>query len=249
MVALDQEVSVISTRLKVSAFSVLRTLVIAVPLAAGLAACAPTPAEEARAGERLDSNTGTTVTLMPKPVELIVDRDHGQKTDPFAYLAPFETNRMGAHELYLWVSAPQVEGPLGIPQVYCGRGSRSSSIPRAEHVKEMGLSGPPYKLPAPWSVQWYFKLSGEVLDCLAARRKTADRHHRTAKPSLIASAPTRRPSPAWAISRSECGRSASSRSSVPTSSTFGTTISVPARISLKSTSGLYCWSSHIGSRW
>jgi hypothetical protein len=31
----------------------------------------------------------------------------------------------------------------------------------------MGLSTAPYALPAPWSTQWYFKLSGEVLDCLA----------------------------------------------------------------------------------
>ncbi len=60
----------------------------------------------------LDANTGTTVTVMPKPVELIVDKARGTKTDPFAYVAPFETNRMGSHELYLWVSAPQVAGPL-----------------------------------------------------------------------------------------------------------------------------------------
>jgi hypothetical protein len=131
-----------------------------------LAGCAPTPVEEAEAGERLDSNTGTTLTLMPRPVEFILDRTGGAKTDPFAYLAPFETNRMGAHELFLWVSAPQVTGALGTPQVFCGE-ELIQLEPVTPDLKAMGLSGPPYKLPAPWSVQWYFKLSGEVLDCFA----------------------------------------------------------------------------------
>jgi hypothetical protein len=130
-----------------------------------LTACAAQPTEED--GQRLDTNTGTTVTLMPKPVELIVDRTRGSKNDPFAYLAPFETNRMGTHELYLWVSAPQVAGPLGVPQVFCG----DQSIPLEPanmSLEGMGLSRAPYELPAPWSAQWYFKLSGEVLDCLAS---------------------------------------------------------------------------------
>lgn len=129
-----------------------------------LAGCAtePGPAEN----ERLDDNTGTTLTLMPKPVELIVEKTRGAKSDPFAYVAPFETNRMGSHELFLWVSAPQPAGALSVPQVYCG----DNLVPLEKFdgtPKEMGLSNPPYKMPAPWSTQWYFKLSGEVLDCFA----------------------------------------------------------------------------------
>ncbi len=129
-----------------------------------LAGCAmaPTDAES----ERLDTSTGTTVTLMPKPIELIVEKSRGTKTDPFAYVAPFETNRMGSHELFLWVSAPQVAGALGVPQVFCGE----APITLEKYdgtAREMGLSTPPYKVPAPWSAQWYFKLSGEVLDCFA----------------------------------------------------------------------------------
>jgi hypothetical protein len=133
-----------------------------------LSACAvePTADEE----QRLDTTTGTTVTLMPKPVELIVDRTRGPKTDPFAYLAPFETNRMGTHDLYLWVSAPQIAGPLGVPQVFCGE-QQIQLEPANMSLQAMGLSGPPYKLPAPWSAQWYFKLSGEVLDCLASAQR------------------------------------------------------------------------------
>jgi hypothetical protein len=107
---------------------------------------------------------------MPKPVEFIVDRTRGPKTDPFAYLAPFETNRMGAHDLYLWVSAPQVAGPLDTPQVFCGE-QLLQLQPANKSLKAMGLSEPPYKLPAPWSAQWYFTLSGEVLDCLVAAKR------------------------------------------------------------------------------
>jgi len=133
-----------------------------------LTGCAAEPTEEDQ--QRLDTNTGTTVTVMPKPVEFIVDRTRGPKTDPFAYLAPFETNRMGAHELYLWVSAPQVAGPLGMPQVFCGE-QLLQLQPANKSLKAMGLSESPYKMPAPWSVQWFFKLSGEVLDCLAAAKQ------------------------------------------------------------------------------
>ena len=130
-----------------------------------LAGCATAPSDAGN--ERLDANTGTTVTVMPKPVELIIDKSRGTKTDPFAYVAPFETNRMGSHELYLWVSAPQVAGPLEVPKVYCGESA--VSLERFEgSLKDVGLSSSPYKMPAPWSKEWYFKLPGEVLDCLAS---------------------------------------------------------------------------------
>lgn len=130
-----------------------------------LAGCATEPAETD--SERLDPNTGTTLTLMPKPVELVVEKARGPKSDPFAYVAPFETNRMGSHELFLWVSAPQAEGPLSAPQVYCGN-NLVRLDPLNASLREIGLSSPPYKVPAPWSAQWYFRLSGEVLDCLAS---------------------------------------------------------------------------------
>lgn len=130
-----------------------------------LAGCATAPVEGG--DERLDTTTGTTVTVLPKPVELVVDKARGGKTDPFAYLAPFETNRMGAHDLFLWISAPQVAGALSEPQVFCGEAP--IQLEKLEGtMKDIGLSAAPYKAPAPWSVQWYFRLSGEVLDCLSS---------------------------------------------------------------------------------
>ncbi len=129
-----------------------------------LAGCATEPTRGD--SERLDPNTGTTLTLMPKPVELVVEKARGPNSDPFAYVAPFETNRMGSHELFLWVSAPQAAGPLSAPQIYCGDDVVQLD-PLNASLREIGLSSPPYKVPAPWSAQWYFRLSGEVLDCLA----------------------------------------------------------------------------------
>ena len=130
-----------------------------------LAGCATAPTEAE--SERLDPNTGTTVTLMPRPVELVVEKAQGPNSDPFAYVAPFETNRMGTHELFLWVSAPQAAGPLSVPQVYCGE-QLMPLDPLDGTLKDIGLSSPPYKMPAPWSAQWYFRITGEVLDCLAS---------------------------------------------------------------------------------
>jgi len=127
-------------------------------------ACAQTPLETEM--ERLDSRTGTTVTVMPKPVELLTEGRSTARSDPFAYVAPFETNRMGTHELFLWVSAPQLAGALEPPQVFCG----DQPVPLDTFqgtLADVGLSSPPYKQPAPWSVQWVFRLSGEVLDCFA----------------------------------------------------------------------------------
>ena len=141
------------------------TLFLTLAITSHLAGCATAPAEAQ--SERLDDNTGTTLTLMPKPVELVVEKSRGAKSDPFAYVAPFETNRMGSHELFLWVSAPQPGAALSVPQLYCG----DSLVPLEKFdgtPKEMGLSSAPYKMPAPWSTQWYFKLSGEVLDCMAS---------------------------------------------------------------------------------
>jgi hypothetical protein len=134
---------------------------------AALSACAPLPTE---ADERLDANTGTTVTVMPRPVELLIVRPAGTKNDPFAYLAPFETNRMGSHEMFLWISAPQIAGPLGVPKLFCGENEIPLEVAK-ETLKDMGLSSAPYAMPAPWSMQWYFKLSGEVLDCLARAQR------------------------------------------------------------------------------
>ena len=77
-------------------------------LLAALAGCASVP--ENAVSERLDERTGTTVTTMQKPIELVSTEPRGSNSDPFAYLAPFETNRMGQRELFLWIAVPDERG-------------------------------------------------------------------------------------------------------------------------------------------
>ncbi len=139
-----------------------------------LGACAQTPLE--RNPERLDAQTGTTVTIMPRPVELIAERSNDTRLDPFAFLAPFETDRMGARALFLWVSAPQNKGPLAEPRIVCD--GKSMDLPAERRaLGELGVSGAPYPAPAPWSAQWYFQLTDEGFRCLIGAHDVALETH------------------------------------------------------------------------
>jgi hypothetical protein len=139
---------------------------IAALMVAALAGCASTPTEPV--SDRLDSETATTVTVMHAPVELVSETPHGGGVgDPFAYVAPFETDRMGERELYLWISAPQIDGPLAVPKVSCdGQALNLQAV--SGDLTEFKLSRPPYTVPAPWSGQWYFKLPQSSLACLSS---------------------------------------------------------------------------------
>jgi hypothetical protein len=137
---------------------------IAAVMVTALAGCASTPTEPV--SDRLDSETATTVTVMQAPVELVSETPRGASVgDPFAYVAPFETDRMGERELYLWISAPQINGPLAVPKVSCD-GQALSLQAVSGDLTEFKLSHPPYTVPAPWSGQWYFKLPPASLACL-----------------------------------------------------------------------------------
>jgi hypothetical protein len=133
-----------------------------------LSACAPLPVEPV--AENLDTNTGTTVAQLPKPIELLAEAGHGPSRDPYAYLAPFETNRMGQRARYLWISAPQDSGPLSRPQVMCDNRPLELA-PVSGELKEFGISRAPYSMPTPWSGQWYFRLSDEALSCMASAKR------------------------------------------------------------------------------
>ncbi len=134
----------------------------AVAMTALLTACASQPAA---VSDKLDSVTATTVTVMDSPVELVTEALHGGVGDPFAYVAPFETDRMGERALYLWISAPQVNGPITQPKLSCD-GHPLALQTLTGDLAEFKLSRAPYKVPAPWSAQWYFRLPQDSLDCL-----------------------------------------------------------------------------------
>ena len=158
-----------------------------------MAGCASMPAAEPVA-EKLDPDTATTVTVLSQPIELFSQTSRAKQTDPFAYVAPFETNRMGNRELFLWVSTPQAQGTLTQPQVMCSgqsldlqplsqemgagvaaevnKGGDFAGIgPDGKAIRvdlsKLSLSRAPYNAPVPWGTQWYFKLSEDGLKCLA----------------------------------------------------------------------------------
>jgi hypothetical protein len=143
---------------------------VAAVMVAALTSCASAPLDPV--SDRLDSETATTVTVLHAPVELISETPHGGVGDPFAYVAPFETDRMGERSLYLWASAPQQSGPLAAPKVSCD-GHELSLQALSGDLAEFKLSRPPYTPPAPWSAQWYFKLPPESLECLGAAQGIA----------------------------------------------------------------------------
>jgi hypothetical protein len=165
------------------------------PLVCGLAAvllgaCAAAPSEPV--SEKLDPDTATTVTILSRPIELL-SQNRSKQMDPFAYIAPFETNRMGARDLFLWISTPQAQGQLTQPQVLCngqplslqplsqdggaagahaGPGDNvapagASGAPVKVDLSQLKLSRAPYDSPVPWSTQWYFRLPADSLKCLA----------------------------------------------------------------------------------
>ncbi|MBS0422343.1 MAG: hypothetical protein JSR66_31850 [Proteobacteria bacterium] len=157
-----------------------------------MAGCASMPVTEPVA-EKLDPDTATTITVLSQPVELFSQNSRAKQTDPFAYIAPFETNRMGSRELFLWVSTPQAQGQLTQPRVKCN-GQELNLQPLSQEpgstasvetgkggnfgigadgkaiqvdLSKLSLSRAPYSAPVPWGTQWYFKLSEDGLKCLA----------------------------------------------------------------------------------
>ena len=126
--------------------------------------------------ERLDPDTATTFTTLNKPVELVAQSLHTSSGDPFAFIGPFETDRMGNRAQYLWMSAPGVEHAKVEPQLLCD-GQPLTLSPIDSDVTQIGLSHPPYEKPAPWSVQWYFQLPPDTLRCLTEARKVTLETH------------------------------------------------------------------------
>jgi len=167
---------------RISARSFVRCLYLAIPVV--MAACATTPSQPLV--ERLDPDTATTVTALKKPVELIAESLHNVGNDPFAYIAPFETDRMGSRAQYLWMSAPGVENATIEPQLVCD--GRPLALPALDaDIEHFGLSHAPYEKPAPWNVQWYFQLPEDTLKCLAdAQRVTLETHASTGQSTQYA---------------------------------------------------------------
>lgn len=117
--------------------------------------------------ELLDEATGTTLTRLVTPVELTSIEPRGANADPFAYVAPFETNRMGERRLYLWLAIPDEQKRGAVPVVQLDGARLEAGAPLPD-VRAAGLARWPYAAPAPWSAVHVFQIEATQLAALAS---------------------------------------------------------------------------------
>jgi hypothetical protein len=129
-----------------------------------LGACAAAPGPTVH--DKLDAKTGSTVSVIPEPLELLTSGYIGTHTGAFAYLGPFEIDQMGARTLYLWVLLPNDVSASVLPVIHCDDTPVTLQVQSAGYAG-MGLTEPPYVAPDPWGAQWYFALDDATLACLA----------------------------------------------------------------------------------
>jgi hypothetical protein len=126
-----------------------------------LGACAALP-DDAPVVENLDSETGTTVTRLGRPVEIYRETFLQDTVGRFAFIGPFETNLMGTRELFVWLAVPIEPVPDAIPVVEVNGAVLTLGTPGRSadfaHVHES-----PYKIPTPWSAMYYFKVDESVI--------------------------------------------------------------------------------------
>ena len=137
-----------------------------------LCACTAGPGQPVR--DKLDAKTGSTVSVMREPLELLTSGYIGTRGGAFAFLGPFEIDQMGTRTLFLWVLVPHDVSSSVVPVIHCNDGAVTLPV-KSAGVADMGLAEPPYDLPDPWGTQWYFSLDDQTLLCFAhARTITLD---------------------------------------------------------------------------
>ncbi len=129
--------------------------------AALLGACAALP-DDAPVVEQLETETGTTVTRLGRPVELYRETFMQESAGRFAFIGPFETNLMGRRDLFVWVAVPIEPIPDAVPTVEVNGTVLTLGVPgRAAEFASLHKS--PYKIPTPWSATYYFKVDEDII--------------------------------------------------------------------------------------
>jgi hypothetical protein len=131
---------------------------------AGCAAPAVDPVQEV-----LDERDGTTITRLANPLTFIVEAPRSSGSDPFAFLAPFESNRMGKRGMHLWLAVP-VESKSAVIVVLWHDGAEllHTSDP-AEATA--GAVRAPYAATAAWQRQFVVDMNADGLAALAQAAK------------------------------------------------------------------------------
>jgi hypothetical protein len=130
-------------------------------LLAGCATAPPAPVQD-----KLDSKTGSTVSVLPDPLNLLTSGYIGARTGAFAYFGPFEVDEMGKRTLYLWVLVPKDVSASVAPVLKCDANVVDLPLQKGS-LADMGLAESPYEALDPWGTQWYFSLTDAALVCFA----------------------------------------------------------------------------------
>jgi hypothetical protein len=142
--------------------------------AAGLAGCAALP-DDASVVEKLDTETGLTVARLGRPVEVFRETFLKDPSGRFAFVGPFETNQMGARELFLWVAVPiELTEQDAVPVVAVNGQDLALSAP-GRSPDFAGLRKSPYKIPTPWSAMYYYRIDAAIASQLGEARELSVR--------------------------------------------------------------------------
>jgi len=148
-----------------------------------LSACAALP-DDAPVVEQLDTETGVTVTRLGHPIELYRETFQQDPSGRFAFIGPFETNLMGARELFLWIAVPAEQVGDAVPEVELNGAPLTLGTP-GKAADFAGLHKSPYKIPTPWSTMYYFKIDAALVEQLAGATKLTIRVLESAKSGTV----------------------------------------------------------------
>lgn len=134
--------------------------------------CAALP-DDAPVVEQLDGETGATITRLGHPVELYRETPALDATGRFAFIAPFETNQMGARDLYLWIAVP-IDSPPNAEAPAIKVNGRALALAAPGRAADFaGLKNSPYKLPTPWSSAYYYRIDSTTVGLIGDAREIA----------------------------------------------------------------------------
>lgn len=130
--------------------------------------CATAPVDPAQ--ETLDERDGTTITRLAEPLGFVAEKVRTAGTDPFALLAPFETNRMGLRRLYLWIAVP-VESKADVTVAVMHDDTLLLQANTPLEPEQGAAVRPPYPTTAPWQRQFVSELTDAQLAALTQAEK------------------------------------------------------------------------------
>ncbi len=121
--------------------------------------------------EELDSRTGVTINRLARPLELVATSVRPGGGDPFAALAPFETNVMGRRDRWLWVAFPDDEQAASPAHRVIVDGLALSLPAAGADPAAVSLKAFPYAPAAAWNTVRVFALDATATARLAGARE------------------------------------------------------------------------------